>query len=625
MDNLSPLALKRIPRLPGVYLMKDKAGTIIYIGKALSLRDRIRSYFSGADERFNVQFLMKKVVDIETIITTHERQALILEADLIKKHKPRYNIRLKDDKAHLIVRIDLNAEWPKIELVRKIYKDHAKYIGPFAYGHELKTMLDVIRDAIPLRTCSDRVMINRVRPCLEYQLKRCLAPCCLQIDRSEYLSLIKRAISILEGKNEDVVKQLTSEMTRASELLHFEDAANIRDQITVLQRITQAEKPVNFGPGSKDAIGLYRDGSKLEVSILAVRNGRLFGSRTYGFDECELPEDEVWQSVLSQLYLNNNDIPEEILLPTTIPDYEIREELLSERAEHAVKFVLPQRGDKQRLLVLAEENARENFVARFGADEQVEDLTLKTLKQELQLDEIPRTIECVDISHLQGSETVASIVFFKDGKPDTSRYRHMKLTIEGKADDFASMHEAVLRHLSRAAEENTLSDLMVIDGGIAQLEQALKARSELGLTTPKMIGLAKRRSIRLQYFAQGKEKGVFKPERIYREGNALPLILRESSKALHLLERLRDEAHRFAITFHRAKRSKRFLNSLLDDIPGVGNKTKLALLKNFESVKQISELSAEEIVQQVRISPIIAQRIIEVLNKRITSRNPRLI
>lgn len=616
--HITPERLRSLPRLPGIYVMKDRDGDVIYVGKAKNLRARVRSYFSGGDGRYSIPYLVKRVTAIETVVTEDEAQALVLENDFIKRFKPQYNIRLKDDRAHLVVRIDENQEWPRIELVRKIVDDGARYIGPFAYGYELRTLLDVVRNALPLRSCSDRVFMNRVRPCLEYQMKRCSGPCCLEVDPLQYRQWVKTAAQILEGKNADLIGSMTQEMLRASDELRFEDAAALRDRIEAVKRITIDEPAMFFSQGAKDAFGICREGGNVEFSVLSVRQGRLFGSRTFGFEGNELPNGELLGSMVSQFYSGEEEIPEEILLPFPLEDIPAREALYSERRGSKVSILFPKRGDKARLVALAQENARENYTARLGGAGGRDDRDVKALQMELQLAEVPRTMECVDISHFQGGSTVASVVFFQDGRPEKSRYRHFHLTQEGKPDDFASMREVVTRHLSRCAEENTVCDLMIIDGGTAQLNQALGVRRELGLQMPAMIGLAKKRSAKIPYFGLsggGRTRGK-KPERVFVEGQALPIVLRESSRALRLLERIRDEAHRFAVTFHRSVRSRRAFVSVLEQIPGVGEKRRKELLRVFGSVKKIAEAQPADL-EAAGVPEKLAIRIIEILGKKL--------
>ena len=393
--------------MPGVYLMKDRDGKVLYVGKAKNLRARVSSYFLGRDERHNVPYLIARVRNIDTLVTENERQAIILENDLIKKYKPHYNIRLKDDRAHLTVRIDMAQEWPRLELVRQIENDGARYIGPFAFTYELRALLEIVKRTVPLRTCSDRVLMNRVRPCLEYQIKRCAAPCCLPVDKAQYLEWVGQAAAILEGKNEEVLETLRADMERASADLRFEDAAAIRDRIAVLEKIAAERPAVLFGEGARDAFGIYRDGQNLELSVLMVRKGRLFEADTFSFTDIEFDPSEILPSLLSQYYGDRREPPEEVLLPIELEDKTAREELYAQKLNRKVEFIFPKKGPKARLLALAQQNARENYQARFGLGS--EDRALRALASELELAETPRLIECADISHFQGSATVGSV------------------------------------------------------------------------------------------------------------------------------------------------------------------------------------------------------------------------
>lgn len=612
--SLSKERLKNIPRLSGVYLMKDAKGTVIYIGKARNLRARVRSYFVGNDGRHRVQFLLRRVHNIETLVTEDERQAIILESDLIKKYKPHYNVRLKDDKAYLIVRIDTNQQWPRLELVRKIADDGARYIGPFAFSYELRVLLEVINRGVPLRTCSDKIFHNRVRPCLEYQIHRCAGPCCLNVDQGQYSQWVKQAISILEGKNDEVTTDLTRELERASEERRFEDAAFLRDRLQLLQKINFSQPGTNFSGADCDAFGIYRERDAVEFSVLMVRRGRLFEAKTFGFSGVEIPDQELCSSLLSQFYAGDQCLPDEILVPLGLEDKRTREELYSERRKKRVHIRSPKRGPKARILALALANARENFAARFGEKSGNESI-LDALQTELGLEETPRTVECVDVSHFQGGATVGSVVFFKDGRPERSRYRTFHLSQEGKPDDFASMREIVLRHLSRCQEENTVVDLMVIDGGPAQLQQAISKRKELGMKQPMLIALAKKRAMKSHYRVhEGPLR--YKPERVYIEDKAVAMVLAPGSKALHFLERIRDEAHRFAVAFHRRTRSKRTFRSELESIQGIGAKRRVELLKEFGSIQAIREASPADLMRRCRIPEKLAVRIAEKLKAK---------
>jgi excinuclease ABC subunit C len=611
--SISRDRLNSMPRTPGVYLMKDRQGEVIYIGKAKNLRNRLRSYFNNTDDRYSVPFLLERLREIETLVCADERQAIVLENDLIKKHKPRYNVRLKDDRAHLLVRIDMNHPWPRLDLVRKVSDDGAKYIGPFAFSYELRALLDVIKRTIPLRTCTNKVIVNRVRPCLEYQIKRCSGPCTLPVDRERYLHWLDQAVRLLRGKNRAVIDELETEMERASSELRFEDAAEIRDRLDVLRRVAEDKPAVNFGTSSRDAFGLYREGERAELSVLTVRGGRLLGSKSFGFPDVEVSNAELLPQLLSQFYSESEDIPEEIIVPFELEDTESRRALYSERRGRSVHIITPQRGDRRQLLDLAEQNAKENYISRFNPS--ISDSVGRALQSDLELEEVPRTVECADISHFQGGSTVGCIVSFLDGKPEKQRYRKFKLSQEGKPDDFASMREMIGRHLSRCAEENTICDLMVIDGGPQQLAMALAQRKELGLSRPMMIGLAKERR------ARGHYRGVLeppakKPERIYFEGRTAPMVLRPGTVSFNFLTRVRDEAHRFAITFHRASRMKRTFTSRLDAIPGIGTERRKELLRRFGTINAILKAGPDEIAHRCRIPKKLAERIVLLLSRQ---------
>lgn len=625
--DVSPERLKALPQRPGVYLMRDKHQEVIYVGKAKDLRNRVRQYFAGHDERYSVQFLLERVRSVETIVTEDERQAIVLEADLIRQYKPRYNIRLKDDRAYLLVRIDQDADWPRIELVRAEADDGALYLGPYAFGFELRALLETIKRVLPLRTCSDNVLHNRARPCIEHQIKRCAAPCCLPVDRQLYKEWLTQAVRILNGKDGEVVKFLEAEMERASEELRFEDAAAYRDRMNVLRRIADDRLQVRFGDQSQHAFGLYREGSRVEFTVLMVRRGRLYESKSYGFSEVVASDAELLESIINQFYDGSAEIPENILVPVPLDDSAALEQLFSDRVRSAIRISVPKAGVKARLLELACANAQENFRTRFRDDEGLADAASFALVQALGLEEIPRTIECVDISHLQGTSTVASVVCFKDGKPDKSRYRHFVLSVE-QNDDFASMNEVIKRHLSRCAEENTLCDLLVVDGGPPQLRQAEKVMKELGLKTPRLISLAKKRSFSKSP-KTGNPKSVFKvvekflpqiqskkPERVYLSATGNPKILDAHSEALHLLERLRDEAHRFAISFHRSRRAKRMLRSPLDAVPGIGPKRRQSLLKTFGSLRSLKAATAAEIAERCALPIALAERILRAISEK---------
>lgn len=616
--TLSPHEIRKIPRKAGVYLMRDASETVIYVGKAKDLRSRVRTYFSGGDERHSVQFLVARVKTLETIIAQDERQALVLEADLIRKYKPRYNIRLKDDKAYLMVRIDLNQDWPRIELVRAAKDDGARYLGPYAFGYELKTVLELIKKTIPLRTCSDHIMRNRVRPCIEYQIKRCLAPCCLTVDAEQYSSMLQQATQLLSGKTKETVKMLEHSMEKASIDLRFEDAADLRDKIALLQRFNKSGEKSAYPLESQDAFGFYRQENQAELVVVLVRQGKIIEVKTFGFSDVIPENSEFIEEALSQYYLSGADIPERILLPLKISDAKAREDIFQQKSSTKVKIQFPKNGPGLRLIEFAQNNARENFNLRFNQTENENNL-MQIMAADLKLEEIPRVVECVDISHFQGRATVGSVVCFQDGFADKTRYRHFILSKECN-DDFLSMREVLGRHLSRCAEENTLSDILIVDGGPPQLAQAIKVKKGLGLTKPLLISLAKKRATRAQYehaLDFDSDVKIVKPERIYFENIKQSVILKPGTKSLNFIEKIRNEAHRFAITFHRKRRSNAIFTTKLDNIPGVSAKRRNILLKEFGSVKALSQVAPEEINSRCKLTLPLAKRILFFLNKNI--------
>lgn len=610
--------VSRLSKNCGVYVMKNSQGEVLYIGKAKNLRARVRSYFSGQDTRLQIPFLITQVANIETVITENERQALIMEADLIKKFRPHYNVRLKDDRGHLIVRVDLNVQWPRLEIVRQIADDGALYLGPFAFSYEIRGLLDIVRRTIPLRTCSDSVLRNRVRPCLEFQIKRCLAPCCLPVDREQYLSLVQQAIDIIKGKNTEVIKELEREMNLLSEAFRYEDAAVLRDRIALLKEACAEKFAPDFSLHSQDAIGLYREGTDVSVVVMVVRNGRLYEARKFKLEGIEIPDEELLSGVLGQIYEQQEALPHEVLLPFAIADGKVREELWSENCGRKVSIVVPQRGAKRRLIELALENAKDIFQTQNDLEAR-DARVLEALRKELELPEIPRIIECVDISHFQGGETVGAVVSFRDVLPDKSRYRRFVLkTVQGKADDFASMREVMLRHFSRQAEENELADLLIVDGGPAQLAQVLAVKKELSLPRPIVVALAKERTEKLgkdKYLSGAAKQIGRKPERVYLEVSKYPKILKPMGEATLLLTRIRDEAHRFVITFHRAARLRRIFSSPLDMVAGLGPKRRALLLKRFGSLGVVRQASAEEISEKCSFPLPLAERILNALRK----------
>ncbi len=596
--------LQSVPPRPGVYLLKDPAGRVIYVGKAKNLRARLRQYFRGDDERSQVQFLMQKVADFETLVTLTDKEALILENNLIKQYKPRYNIRLKDDKSYVSVKVTVQDRWPRIFVTRRIVQDGSRYFGPYDSAASVRETLDTIRKAIPLRTCPDAVFRNRTRPCLEYQIKRCLAPCCLPVDPEVYRQHLREAMLLLEGKSQQLVRQLHSEMERAAAELRFEDAARLRDRIRAIERTQERQQMVAHHGGDTDVWGLYREGGFIEAEVLFIRQGKLTSHQSYSLDDFEFPDPEVMSMLLAQFYQAERYVPDEILIPVEPEDLDTQAEYLSERKGRRVSILCPQRGDKARLLAMARENAEQNFRARRDTAQQRQRMC-DELQKALRLRRYPQRIECFDISNLQGQIAVGSQVTFIEGQADKDQYRRYRIKTVPQADDFAMMYEVLQRRLRRGKEEGVLPDLLVVDGGKGQLGVAVTVLQELGLDSIEVIGLAKDRVER----APRSPTIRHSEERVFLPGRKNPVFLRRHSNALFLLQRVRDEAHRFAITYHRKLRRREQLRSLLDGIPGVGPIRRRRLLRHFGSVRAMREASVEELSQVPGVSRALAEQI----------------
>jgi excinuclease ABC subunit C len=608
-DVLELLRLQALnaPVEPGVYLMRDSLQVVIYVGKAKSLRNRLKTYFTGGDGRYQIEFLLRKVAAFETIVTQTEEQAFLLERDLIGKYKPRYNIRLKDDKNYLSIRIDERAEWPRLELVRRTENDGASYYGPFAFSGELRNLLEVIRKVIPLRTCSDSVLYNRQRPCLEYQIKRCCAPCCLPISKEQYRDLLKQAIGIIEGKTSATIKKMTAKMEEAAEELRFEEAAAWRDRVEVLQNFQAGHSLITFRGENRDVFGMVREGVCAAVCVLLVRNGRITESKPFVLDEVQVSDEELLEAVVQQYYDGGREIPCEIVVPLEMGNASVIEAGLASRRGGKVEVVYAQRGSKARLLQMAELNARHAFVGA-RTKESEWDAVAEELRRTLGLRQSPRRVECVDISNFQGSDTVGAVVTFFDGVADKSAYRRYNLSHYDSPNDFASMYEVVSRRLKRGAEENTLPDLLVIDGGAGQLSMALQARDELGVGV-EIVALAKMRTeseVRAADITR-------KPERLYMPGNEEPLLLDEGAPITRFLSRIRDEVHRFVITFHRDKRAKRVFQTRLDSVSGVSAEMRQRLLKHFKTVDAVGEAPVEQVASVGRMPVALARKVLRAL------------
>ena len=610
--------LAAVSNAPGVYLLKDAQGKVIYVGKAVSLRSRVRSYLRGGDERSQVRFLVGKLADFETLVTANEKEALILENNLIKQYRPRYNIRLKDDKSYVSVKVTIRELWPRVLVTRRIVKDGSRYFGPFHSASAVRDTLDTIRKIFPLRTCSDAVFRNRSRPCIEYDIKRCLAPCVLTVDRAAYDEHLRQAMQLLEGRSREVSAALASRMERAAAAERFEEAARLRDQIRAIEKTQERQQMVSHWGIDQDVFGLYREGGAIEVQVLFVRDGKLVSNQAYAFDDWELPDTEVLEAVLTQFYqATAREVPDEILLPVAISDAAVRAEYLSERRGRKVSIVTPQRGDKLRLVEMAQANARQSFVERRDAAEEGS-RQVAELQRRLGLRTAPRRIECVDIATFQGGETVGAVVAFADGRPWKDGYRRLRIRSIVGTDDFASVAEVLERRFRAGPRRAEPPDLLVIDGGLGQLGAAKAVLATLDLDDLPVVGLAKERVARDPLAREIQRR----PERVFLPGRKNPVILRSNSTALFLLQRVRDEAHRFANTYHRTLRGRARLRSMLDAVEGVGPGRRRALLRHFGSLRRVQAATVEELTHVPGISTALAERIVERLKDQSREDSP---
>lgn len=598
--------VQTLPTGPGVYLMKDKEGIVLYVGKAKNLRSRVRNYFGqSGDTRYSLRFLVPKIHGVETILTDTEKEAILLENTLIKKYKPRHNIRLADDKTYFSLRYNLKEDYPKLSLVRKIKKDGARYFGPFASSAAVKETLRILQRVFPLRSCRDTQFRNRSRPCLNYQIKKCLGPCCGFIAQEKYAELAQEVLLFLEGKNSELIKLLRERMAAASEALDFEEAARIRDQLQAIEQTLEKQKAAFHGQGSdQDVIDFYRQGNDWEFQVLFFRRGLLVGNKSYHFSRLDLPDEEALPAFLRQFYSSERAIPNEVLLPLVIEDQELLAEWLSEKKGIKVEVLSPQRGDKKKLVEMAWKNAEHAFKIRV-TEKDVLEQTLKELQEKLRLSHPPHRIECFDISNLFGTLAVGSMVGFLDGKPDKNQYRHYKVHAPSFPDDCAMMYEVLKRRYSKVAEGSRASDLLIVDGGKGQLNVALSVFSELGMKGISAIGLAKDR----ETVAQKGKIGSKTADKIYLPNVKDPILLLSHSRALRYLQKIRDEAHRFAITYHKKLRGKQGLQTVLKEIPGIGEVKKRALLTTLGSLRQIAEASVAALHRVEPLTLKDAQRI----------------
>ncbi len=613
-----------VPLLPGCYIFRDGKGGVLYVGKAKLLRNRVRSYFGRQDRMpWKTRSMVEKAVTVEYIITDTEIEALVLESNLIKHHRPRYNVVLRDDKSFLYLKVTLNEVYPRVMTTRRILDDGAQYYGPYTSAYSLRDTMNLLNRMFPYRSCALNMEKEYDRPCLDFHIKRCAGPCIRAVTQEEYAGIIQQVMRFLEGRPGDVIQNIRVEMREASDALEFERAAVMRDRIRAVERVLERQKITNIRQGDIDVIGFAREQDEACVQVFSIRGGHLLGRENFILEHAADEEDrDVIRDFLQQFYGRSMQIPQAIFLPVGIRGAELLRLWLRERRGGSVTLSVPKIGEKRRLVELAGNNARQGLQdhrLRHLDSQQRAQVALTELADVLDLDSAPVRIECYDISNIQGAYTVGAMAVFVSGLPSTGDYRRFRIKSVDGPNDFASLQEMLMRRLKRLSEQRAETetgehkdsdgrvdsdaldswgvkpDLLVIDGGKGQLNAVLEVLANLALHDIPILGLAKQR------------------EEIFLPGESNPITLAERSEARKLLQRVRDEAHRFAITYHRTIRSKHSFGSLLDKIPGIGTKRKVALLKHFGSVDAIREAPVEVLASAPKMNRSVAQKIKEHL------------
>ena len=610
--------LKTLPDRPGVYIMMDKNREIIYIGKAISLKNRIRQYFqSSKNQSPRVRAMVSHIDIFEYIITDTELEALILECNLIKENRPKYNVLLRDDKTYPYIKITLNEEYPRLIKTRRVTRDGAKYFGPYTNEGALNETMEIINNIYCIRKCNNnirRMIANNERPCLNYHIKKCIAPCTGEVDREEYMNMIHEIIMFLDGKEEELIHKIEVKMNRAADMMDFEKAAKYRDQIGALNSIVEKQKIVSTNEQDQDIIAMAQGDRDSWVQVFFVRKGKLVRREHFILKNTgDNTQQEIILSFLKQFYSSSNFIPKEILIEGQVEDLRVLEEWLSEKRGNKVTIKVPQRGTKKQLLEMVKENAvitmKQSMRIKELAKERTED-TLKGLAELLDLEEIPARIECFDISNIQGVESVGSMVVFEGGKPEKKDYRRFKIrTVEGP-DDYAGMEEVIGRRFKRGIKETrsiiersmevpeskfaVFPDLIMVDGGLGQVNRAKKVLNSLRLDIP-ICGIVKDEKHRT--------RGL-----IY-EGNEI--CVKKTSNLFRLIAKIQDEAHRFAINYHRSLRKRSTLQSILEEIPGVGGIRRRALMAHFKTIDKIKNATIEELLEVKEINEKVAKNVVQ--------------
>lgn len=573
--------LDHLPDHPGVYLFKDQSGELLYVGKAASLADRVRSYFQrGADHSPKTTLLVGQIADLETIVTRSELEALILESNLIKRHRPRFNIVLRDDKQYPYLRLPIKDRFPRLSIVRRVQKDGALYYGPYTPAGALRETLKVIKRSFPLATCTIEIDGTAERACLEFEIKRCMAPCTGNQSQEDYLKIVGQVRQFLEGRDHELLDDLRAQMEAAAEREEFEEAARLRDRLFKIERTLEKQRITQTAATDQDVIGLARQGTAVDLQLLFVRGGLLIGRQDFFWPQsADVSDEDLVRSAIEQFYNKDGQPPKELLVPTALADAELIEQWLSDKRGSSVKVLAPERGTKHQLVLLAEENAAAS-AANHLRDEALDRQAVEDLKRLLHLEKAPRRIEGFDISNTMGNQSVASMVVWEDGQMKKADYRRFKIQTVIGANDFASMQEVVARRYGDS-EHLARPDLILIDGGLGQLAAAMEGLKQVGHRDQAVMGLAK---------ARGE-----KEERVFLPGRKNPILLRPNAPATHLVQRIRDEAHRFALGYHRKLRGKALITSQLDQIIGIGEIKRTKLLKRFGSINEIIQASNEEL------------------------------
>ncbi len=605
-EDAPTLDISAAPTSPGCYLMRNERGQILYVGKAKNLRARLRNYINETDSRYSVKFLMRRVASIEYLVVDTEKEALLLENSLIKAHKPKYNVRLRDDKTYISIRLDPRETFPRLRVVRRHKEDGARYFGPYHDTRAARKTLKQMQKLVPLRICSNHVMANRTRPCIYYQMKQCAAPCVGLVAPEAYARLVEQALLILEGRSAELEQQLLDGIAAAAGALKFEEAAVLRDRLHDLRATVEPQRAVTSGVmDERDVFGVHVEGRFIEIQVLFYRGNTMVGGEAFSFDHVETPVAEILASFLLQFYSVAPVIPKEVLLPVAVDDQDALAELLSEKRGGRVALRCPRRGALKRIVALANDNAKRAFTDRRGQEKAIMD-TLEQTRAALHLSRIPERIECFDVSTIQGSNTVAAMVVFEHGLPAKQRYRRYAVKNISGQDDFSAMREALERRYRRAVAEDELPDLVLIDGGKGHLNVALAVLKSLGLAALPCAAIAKSRV----------GEGTTSFERFFIPGRMNPIVPPQRGPVVQLLSRVRDEAHRFAIGYHRIKRKKSTITTALLDIPGVGPTLARRLLTQFGSLTRVRQATVEQLARTPGIHATLAQQIHEALKEK---------